>query len=321
MSNCCEELKDAVNALTCKVGNLNDDIDSLWDEIFSSGKNFSFAFAADTGDATTAGALDLAARLTELDALEEFQAFIAGGDNNYPDGEAATIGNWAPFQFLIDKEKVFPAIGNHDLGNIGIAGQPHLDKFPYLPNNGRYYVKSFPDASVDFFILNSGLQTDGTLVEADGNTIGSDQYNWFISAVANSNAKFKIVVIHHPFSSLEDGALSIGFDYVTYLDWGFEEFGICMILNGHSHAGYHLRKQNTAGTLDIVNTSAIIDHRWISPTILGVTDDTSVIWAYAAAHTDGPSCYTRITSYGKQNLLVEIVRCSDGIVLHAFIIS
>lgn len=160
---------------------------------------------------------------------------ITTGDNNYPDGTAATIdGNigqyYAPFihPYFGDygdgsptgTNRFFPTLGNHDT-KTG-SGQPYLDYFT-LYGNERYY--DFVRGPVHFFALNS------TLTEQDGRTVGSKQAIWLQNALAASDAPWKIVYFHHPpYSSSNHGS-------TTALQWPFKEWGASIVLTGHDH-GY-----------------------------------------------------------------------------------
>jgi tartrate-resistant acid phosphatase type 5 len=153
------------------------------------------------------------------------------GDNNYPDGEASTIddnvgkyfhdfignypGDYGPGA---DDNLFFPALGNHDWETDG--AQPHLDYFT-LPGNERYY--DFRRGSIHYFVLDSDEH------EPDGVTADSEQADWLRNALDDSDAPFKLVVVHHaPYSS---GAQQS----TQYMQWPFPEWGADLVLAGHSH--------------------------------------------------------------------------------------
>lgn len=194
-----------------------------------------FAFIADAG---TAGANQTLVANLILD--DDPVALFAGGDNNYPSGSVATIeANWAAFGSLVTLEKVYPALGNHDLDTAN--GQAQIDKFSYLPGNRRYYSKFFENEDLEIFVLNSGLTTAGALVEADGNDIGSVQWEWFQQAVIQSTARWKVVMFHHPAISYGTKNALIG-----QMHWPFASLGIDLVLQGHQHINEHLYvKENT----------------------------------------------------------------------------
>jgi Calcineurin-like phosphoesterase/Fibronectin type III domain len=157
---------------------------------------------------------------------------ISLGDNNYPDGEAATIdanvgkyyqeyigsykGSYGPGATT---NRFWPCVGNRDWENLtGAKLQPYLDYFT-LPNNERYY--DFVQGPVHFFVLDSDSR------EPDGVTSTSKQALWLKSRLAASTAPWKIVYLHHPpFSSRTP---------FTNLQWPFREWGANIVLSGHAH--------------------------------------------------------------------------------------
>lgn len=182
-----------------------------------------FTFVADGG---IAGAAQ-----SQVAALLEWinpDVLLFGGDNNYTTGSSSTIGaNWAAYKKFIDRNAVFPALGNHDLDTED--GKPQLSFFK-LPGNGRYY--NFRRGHVEFFCINSGLNTAGAVVEPDGNTSGSVQGQWLQAALAASDATWKVVYFHHP--PYTNGiAYSPG---ITDLRWPFGTWGADVVLSGHGHA-------------------------------------------------------------------------------------
>ena len=153
------------------------------------------------------------------------------GDNNYPNGAAATIdvniGQFyhefiAPYSGVYGSgalsNRFFPCLGNHDWV---LAGQPSLDYFT-LPGNERYYrYRASPD--LEWFALNSNPDPDGT-------TPTSVQGAWLRSALTNSSARWKIVYFHHPPYSAVAGAAGN-----PYMRWPFALWGATMVLAGHDH--------------------------------------------------------------------------------------
>ena len=105
---------------------------------------------------------------------------ITTGDNNYPDGEAATIDqNIGQFfhEFIFPynggygdgalENRFLPSLGNHDWRSDDT--QPYLDYFT-LPGNERYY--EFVWGPVHFFVLDSNKN------EPDGVDSESTQAIW-----------------------------------------------------------------------------------------------------------------------------------------------
>ncbi|HEX8423021.1 MAG TPA: metallophosphoesterase, partial [Pyrinomonadaceae bacterium] len=157
---------------------------------------------------------------------------ITVGDNNYPDGEAATIdANIGKYyhEFIYpyagsygagaSANRFWPALGNHDWDNLtGAKIQPYLDYFA-LPGNERYY--EFVRGPVHFFVVDSDTR------EPDGVTSTSVQGQWVQSRLAVSTAPWKIVYFHHPpFSSRTSW---------TNLQWPFKQWGASAVMAGHAH--------------------------------------------------------------------------------------
>lgn len=157
---------------------------------------------------------------------------ITLGDNNYPDGEAATIdaaigkyyreyiypyrGN---FGAGASTNRFWPCIGNRDWDNqTGAKLQPYLDYFT-LPNNERYY--DFVRGPVHFFVIDSDSE------EPDGITSTSVQAQWLRNKLAASTAPWKIVYFHHPAYSSRTS--------FTSMQWPFQAWGADAVLAGHAH--------------------------------------------------------------------------------------
>jgi tartrate-resistant acid phosphatase type 5 len=156
---------------------------------------------------------------------------ITVGDNNYPNGSAATIdrnvGQY--YHDLIhpysgaygagaDRNRFFPTLGNHDWVNPG--AQAYRDYFT-LPGNERYY--DFTWGPVHLFALDSSPD------EPDGIGAGSRQAAWLRAGLAASQAPWKIVYMHHPpFSSGPHGSS-------PRLQWPFAAWGASAVLAGHDH--------------------------------------------------------------------------------------
>lgn len=156
---------------------------------------------------------------------------LTTGDNNYPDGEAETIdenigqyfadyignyqGSYGPGA---DKNRFFPALGNHDLNTL--QGQPYLDYFT-LPGNERYYDVIF--GPVHVFVLN------GDSREPDGINLSSLQAEWLKEQLAVSVSPWKLVLVHQsPYSSGVHGS-------TDYIQWPFADWGASALISSHDH--------------------------------------------------------------------------------------
>lgn len=168
------------------------------------------------------------------------------GDNNYPDGLAATIdanvgqyyagfiGNYqGAYGSGAAEARFFPVLGNHDW----VPGYPE----PYLsyfnpPGNGRYY--RFDRGPVAFFCL------DSMPGEPDGIDADSTQGLWLQAELSASAAPWKVVVFHHaPFSSGHHGSS-------TWMQWPFAAWGAQLVFAGHDHTYERIERD---GIVYVVN--------------------------------------------------------------------
>lgn len=186
-----------------------------------------FAVIGDYGNASQAEA-DVAALIKSW----QVDFVITTGDNNYPEGAAATIdANIGQYfhQFIYPymgeygpgaaENRFFPSLGNHDwqLGTI----QPYLDYFT-LPGNERYY--SFTRGSVQLFAIDSALE------EPDGRSSTSIQAQWLQNQLVAAEATWKLVYMHHPpYSSALHGS-------EADMQWPYAKWGATAVLAGHDHA-------------------------------------------------------------------------------------
>ncbi len=160
---------------------------------------------------------------------------VTTGDDNYPDGERATIDKNVGKHFSAfighyqgafgkgsEQNRFWPTPGNHDWrGKEGL--QPYLDYFT-LPGNGRYYEVALLGGKVHLFALDSDTR------EPDGATIDSAQARWAEAAMKASTACLKVVAFHHaPYSSARHGS-TLG------MRWPFKEWGADVVFSGHDHA-------------------------------------------------------------------------------------
>ena len=156
---------------------------------------------------------------------------ITLGDNNYDLGDSTTIDqNIGQYyhEFIYNykgrygsktfSDRFFPSLGNHDYYTNN--GQAYRDYFT-LPGNGRYY--EFVRGNVHFFAL------DSDPAEPDGISATSKQARWLQAALAASQARWKVVYLHHaPYSSGQHGS-------TPAMQWPFRAWGASAVLAGHDH--------------------------------------------------------------------------------------
>lgn len=137
------------------------------------------------------------------DANAEAVAEAIAADN--PDGQIILVGDCkyapnnalaalAPYETPIAEGRVKAALGNHDVddGHLGADVRTLVGN----PGNGRYFTVTSGPVSV--FVIHSGLNTSGQMVEPDGNYDGSVQQQAIIAAILRDTSPWKIAVLHHP---------------------------------------------------------------------------------------------------------------------------
>lgn len=183
-------------------------------------------------------------------------AIISGGDNHYT--PATFAQSWAAFSTWITAQKVFPALGNHDVSDWAA----HYALFPYLTGTKRYYQKSFGNGLLDVFVLHSGRNSSWSVIEPDGNAVGSVQHSWFVAALNASTARWKVVVMHHPPVTASSEANRAD----TNLDW--PEFArVDGIICGHVHFSEWLTCRGTP----VVNVSGAVEQDGTVSPLLNLT--------------------------------------------------
>ena len=121
---------------------------------------------------------------------------------------------------IIAREPIYNTIGGHDRDTSSSTYDSYLSYFT-LPGNELYY--SFTYGNAIFICLNSLKPGD------------PDQYSWLLSTLeANKDQTWKIVFTHNPFYTSPSHVGSMNSYFNTW--WkAFDDYGVDMIFNGHSH--------------------------------------------------------------------------------------
>ena len=134
------------------------------------------------------------------------------GDNRYKKklSYQRLVGNYYP-------QKVVPTVGNHDY-EFGIK---YFDRYFGTTYATRNYVYK-AESGIDFFILDSTMGLKSTPARRK-------QKAWLRQELLNSEADFKVVVLHHPpFSSSKHGSTKL-------FQWDYGSMGVDLVLSGHDH--------------------------------------------------------------------------------------
>ncbi len=186
---------------------------------------------------------------------------ITTGDNNYPDGEAATIddtigqyysqfiGNYqGTYGVGSPNNRFWPTLGNHDWHTISCNANnctgAYFDYFT-LPNNERYYEVDL--GIVHLFALDSDKD------EPDGRKQNSVQADWLFNQLTASTSCYNIVYFHHaPYSSGRHGSN-------TAMRWPFSTWGADVVLSGHDHVYERLDVSGTPYFVNGVGGASLYD--------------------------------------------------------------
>ena len=150
-------------------------------------------------------------RVSKMVAAMNPSIVVTAGDNTYnKKGYAKMVKRYYPQQLI-------PATGNHDY----LIGIGKFDQFFNIDSNARSYVYSAASGA-DFFILDSTAGLSSKRVRAE-------QKEWLTRKLAESDANFKIVVLHHPpFSSSKHGSTKA-------YKWAYSDLGADLVISGHDH--------------------------------------------------------------------------------------
>ena len=174
------------------------------------------AVVGDIGDAGKA-ALAAGATVAQLAADDPFDALVLLGDNVYPDGEPSRLQDtvFTPFaDVLASGTELVAIIGNHDV--IGGHGD---DQVAVLGMEGRWWSRIYGD------VLLVGL--DSNDIDAPG------QLEFLEATLAASDARWRIVAVHHPpYSAGYQGSSIEVRDALAPI---LERHGVQLVLSGHDH--------------------------------------------------------------------------------------
>jgi hypothetical protein len=143
-------------------------------------------------------------------------ALVTLGDNDYTEDPAAFHANWQESFGWLAAAGPAPtgALGNHD---VRVGGGRY--EFDELGMPARRYTRS----------LGGGLE----LFVLDSNDVSQAQTAWLGRALARSDARWKIAVLHHPPYTCGGYRSHPG----VVASWVplFELYGVSLVLSGHDH--------------------------------------------------------------------------------------
>jgi tartrate-resistant acid phosphatase type 5 len=183
---------------------------------------------------------------------------ITTGDNFYPIGVASTRDyHWiSSFETIYTAQSLYrrwyPVLGNHDYGANPDAVVEYSKVSSRWAMPSRYYSQTFMNGRDT--ILIAFLDTDPIVKEMDGDPYDSVKYvkggvarqrQWLEDLLASSNARWKIVVGHHPMYTGGWRKNSVDTKNIkSFLGPIFEKNNVDVYIAGHEH---HLEYTKPAG--------------------------------------------------------------------------
>ena len=182
-------------------------------------------------------------------------AIVTGGDNTQGmtgcvPYEQSVEPNYGDHLTSSDPPVFFPALGNHDYSDTGLAA--YAQAFPHVPTDddpqGRWYDRRIGDLT--FFVLDSEAPPEDLLA----------QQRWLPDALAEADAtdpdSWHVVVFHRPaHTSGHHGSYA---PMQEAAGWDYQSWGADLVLSGHQHTyedvivdGLH-HVTGTTGALDTV---------------------------------------------------------------------
>ncbi|HET6954549.1 MAG TPA: metallophosphoesterase [Acidimicrobiales bacterium] len=154
--------------------------------------------------------------VARIDRVQPFDGLVLLGDNVYPSGDPAGLGDsvFGPFAEVLDHAPLFAVLGNHDVKNGNAPGQVAA-----LGMGGRWWSHDFGDV---------------LLVGLDSNSVGdAGQRAWLEDTLAASTETWRIVVLHHPpySAGYQGSSLAVRRAFAPL----FERYGVQLVLSGHDH--------------------------------------------------------------------------------------
>jgi 3',5'-cyclic AMP phosphodiesterase CpdA len=190
------------------------------------------AVAGDVGD--SGHRLDATgAAIARLEGVDPFDVLLLLGDNVYPSGATDELPDtvFGPFADVLDEAQLLAILGNHD--------SPNADaQMAALGMPGRWWAVERGD--VLFVGLDSNQPDD------------PEQMAWLEQTLAESDATWTIVAIHHPPYSA--GYQGSNHDVRENLVPIFERYGVQLVLSGHDHD--YQRSEKINGVTYVVTGAA-----------------------------------------------------------------
>jgi 3',5'-cyclic AMP phosphodiesterase CpdA len=212
-------------------------------------------------------------------------ALVSVGDNAYPYANRDLLRMaWDSYEWVEEMGLPFyPVLGNHDVKDDD--GKSTMEFFD-MP--GRYYTEHLGDA--DLFLLDATIAAD------------PDQLTWLEGAFRDSQATWRIVVLHYPPFSCSRSAQSETLDLLPV----FEANGVDLVLTGHEHNYQRFELNGVGYVIDGGGGAALYDVGICppgTPPLLAANDSTN---SYVAIQ--GNTRVLELQTFGLDGSVIDELR-------------
>jgi tartrate-resistant acid phosphatase type 5 len=220
-------------------------------------------------------------RVSKMVSSQNPSFVLTVGDNNYTKSSYdKEVGKYY-------SQPIVAATGNHDY----LVGIERFDKFFGIDASARTYVYR-AESGVDFFILDSTAGLSKPSVRAK-------QLAWLKQELLDSDAKFKVVVLHHPpYSSSRHGSTKV-------YQWDYSGMGADLVLSGHDHSYERINRAGITYVVDGTGGAPLYKCKKLIYGSTGCNDHT----------------YGALFLYVNSSQLTGIYRNTDGHILDSFNIN
>jgi 3',5'-cyclic AMP phosphodiesterase CpdA len=177
---------------------------------------FRVALAGDVGSGGERE-FETAEAIAEQSRIDPYDVLMLLGDNVYPAGDPERLQEtvYDPFGPLLDRgTELFAILGNHDV-QAGVGEE----QLAALEMPGRWYAVERGDLL--------GIALDSTIPD------DPEQLAWLEETLAESDATWKLVALHHP--PYSSGMHGTNEDVAAAFVPLFERYGVQLVFAGHEH--------------------------------------------------------------------------------------
>ena len=227
----------------------------------------SFYVLGDTGSDTPARA-DVVRKVAAYRQRHPADHIVLAGDNFYPRG----VSSIQDPRWQTDFEEAFPkatldlpfyvALGNHDYKGNAQAQVDYSSRGTrwHMPSRYYHFSQDLGTHTIETWVLDTDPIHRGDSLDQT-----EPQRRWLAETLADSEARWKVVIGHHPI--LSGGEHGADPNVSQWLRPIFAEAGVHLYISGHDH-DLQLHRSD-AGWLQLVCGSgcSVRDTRWIDSTL------------------------------------------------------